>query len=616
MARARRSDDPVVGMLRIDHRPQAVELSTYLDAATIERATEEGNRWIKSLRHVTVGAQRLRDRFTYRGDSFWWFIELALAKEGAVSAFKTLAALEALFDRESPRALTVVSGDHVTRTLARSIARLHNVPCNVAGGLPRPGGRRRHDTCFHLGETLAARLRPAPRPPRHDVRLAIFVHTAFWRSTHGDRYLGPIIRALRERLPPGDMELVGIGPRTTWQMRSARRMPRTPREEPPPFHQIERYAPLRAVRPSLQVWLKRNAMWRAALASPELRQSMNVRGCDLSPVLLETMAHALRVHVPWSARAMDEVAATLDVLRPRLALTYAEAGAWGRALVIEGRRRGIPVIGVQHGFIGRHWLNYRHEPDEMLPSADNASDPGYPLPDLTLLFDGYAAAGLQEMGNVPPSALRVTGSPELDALSADMANLSAEQIEAARTVAGAASDQAVVLVLSKFTEIRPVYRALVDALRDLPAVRAVVKCHPAEGPEAYAGEGGRAPNLTVLESDTSLAALLRLSQLVVTVNSTLALHAMALGIPALALQMPNNLSPFVDGGAMAGLQPDEPIAPALQGLLYDDTRRKALADRAKAFLARYAIRSDGGAVRRATDSIVRLLERTERTERG
>ncbi len=62
----------------------------------------------------------------------------------------------------------------------------------------------------------------------------------------------------------------------------------------------------------------------------------------------------------------------------------------GRALVLEARRRGIAVVGLQHGFIYRHWLNYLHEPDEMLPSAGNPADKGFPKPDLTLLYEQFA----------------------------------------------------------------------------------------------------------------------------------------------------------------------------------------------------------------------------------
>ena len=65
------------------------------------------------------------------------------------------------------------------------------------------------------------------------------------------------------------------------------------------------------------------------------------------------------VTLPHKAAAL----AAADVVEQvaRAVVTYAEAGGWGRALVLEARRRGIASVGLQHGFIYRHWLNYRHE---------------------------------------------------------------------------------------------------------------------------------------------------------------------------------------------------------------------------------------------------------------
>src|SRR5258708_39350287 len=93
---------------------------------------------------------------------------------------------------------------------------------------------------------------------------------------------------------------------------------------------------------------------------------------------------------PWSARSMDEAAAALAAIEPDVALTYAEAGGWGRALALQYRRRRTPLAGLQHGLIYRHWLNYRHEPHETIPDPPNPADRGLPLPAATLLFDGDA----------------------------------------------------------------------------------------------------------------------------------------------------------------------------------------------------------------------------------
>ena len=59
-----------------------------------------------------------------------------------------------------------------------------------------------------------------------------------------------------------------------------------------------------------------------------------------------------------------------------------------------------------------------------------------------------------------------------------------------------------------------------------------------------------------------LAPLLAACRAVVTVNSTVALDAAVLGIPALVIGLPNNLSPFVEAGALAGAATPAEIAPA------------------------------------------------------
>ena len=188
---------------------------------------------------------------------------------------------------------------------------------------------------------------------------------------------------------------------------------------------------------------------------------------------------------------MDEAAAALDALGPSAAITCAEAGGWGRAIVLESRRRGIPTAGLQHGFIYRHWLNYRHEPDEAQPSAANAGDRGFPYPDRTLLFDEYAREYLERAGAFSPASLAVTGSPRLDRLVASARALSDSTRAALRDSLGARGNEAIVTVASKHSQIAAAFPALVDAVRTRADVVLVVKPHPAEGPGPYARDAGR-----------------------------------------------------------------------------------------------------------------------------
>ena len=131
---------------------------------------------------------------------------------------------------------------------------------------------------------------------------------------------------------------------------------------------IEALAPLDRIAASRDVWRRRYAHRTALQNSADLRDASVIHGLDCWPLIREELAGIAVLQWPWSARAMDEAAAALEALEPSVALTYAEAGGWGRALMLECRRQGIPSAGLQHGFIYRHWLNYLHEADEMLPA--------------------------------------------------------------------------------------------------------------------------------------------------------------------------------------------------------------------------------------------------------
>ena len=61
-------------------REVASDLPALLGASGREAARVEANRWIKRLRLVRYGATTMRGRFTYRGDSLWWFTEIYLHK--------------------------------------------------------------------------------------------------------------------------------------------------------------------------------------------------------------------------------------------------------------------------------------------------------------------------------------------------------------------------------------------------------------------------------------------------------------------------------------------------------------------------------------------------------
>jgi hypothetical protein len=429
--------------------------------------------------------------------------------------------------------------------------------------------------------------------------IAAFVHRAFWRADSGDgsaeAYIGPVLEALEQRVGRDGVTYVGVGPRANFRARHwwDPLVGSGPGSAPP----IELFAPLDRLEPSRRVWRARRDNIRALTRSADIRQHAVIDGCDAWPLVRHELAAVALLQWPWSARVRDEAEAALDVLAPRAVLTYAEAGGWGRALVLASRARGIPSIGIQHGFIYRHWLNYLHEPDELLPDPGHPADSGFPHPSATLVFDRYAAQHLAEAGRIPRDAIAVTGSPRLDDL------VRAFGTSGEGDTPAAARGRHVVLLATKHREARRVLGALVDAIGRIDGAHLVIKTHPAETPEVYGAAVAGSPHVTVLPASAPLAPLLRACRVVATVNSTVALDAAVLDVPALVLGLPNNLSPFVAAGAMAGAAHGE-IETMLRRILYDEEFRRQLKVSRSAFLERFGIGSDGTAAARAAQVIL------------
>ena len=606
--------DAVLSLTSGGGAKRRVQLSSYLDAADAERAAERAIAWIKQLRQLDAGGVPVRRRYTYRGDSLWWFTEIYLHKNQAIrSLFETIAAFNRLVDRETPKRIHVMRAVPLVRHVASQMTSHGKM---VASGTAMPSllweGRLlpldAHGGWLHTS-ALASRLRSRPAPPPVRPRIAAFVHRAFWREESADgsaeAYIGPVLQSLEGGLPAGEVAYVSLGPPENF---SARRWWHPLRSESHPSSAlpVEVFSALSDLRESRAVWASRHQNRKTLCSHAAIREHAMIDGVDCWPIVREELAGVALLQWPWSARAMDEAAAALAALQPRSVLTYAEAGGWGRALMLECRRRGIPTAGLQHGFIYRHWLNYLHDPDEMDPDPGNAGDAGFPRPDVTVLFDEYASQHLSTRGNFPPESLTVSGSPRLDTLVRSARAVDAAAVDRALASAGA-SGRLMLLVVAKFREAKRPLGEFLDAAAKFPDAQVAIKTHPAETPDVYDDIVRGKPNITVLPAGAPLAPLLRASRAIVTMNSTVALDAAVLGVPALVIGLPNNLSPFVDAGAMAGA-PAAQIEGALRQILYDEKFRQQLERARGLLLARFRILSDGGAAERSAEAVLKLVE--------
>jgi hypothetical protein len=581
------------------------QLGTFLTPELRELARLEANRWIKSLRLAPYDGTPMRQRFTYRGDSLWWFTEIYLHKMRRFDqAVSVILALERACDAESPVGLSVQTSDATARDAVEAFARGRGLALDLSGPPDEDGGLRWKSYQIGLAAKLS-RLRGTASIHK-SPKVTAFVHTAFWRQIKGlegprqESYIGAVLDAVSGAVGEDNLFCVGVGPRRNFRARRwwdavAPTAPHARFVIP-----IERLVPRRALTDSHALWRSRRALAHAVVSGDGIRAAAVFRGYDLWPIVRRELDAVARLQWPWSARAMDEAGAAMDALSSSIAVTYAEAGGWGRAIMLEARRRGIRSIGLQHGFIYRHWLNYLHEPDEMAPMG---ADRGCPIPDMTLLFDRYAEQHLLGEGRFPAGAVRVTGNARLDQLIAQCAALQPMR-DALRREFCAFPDQPLAVLAAKFGEIKDVLPELAAAVRSESGMRLVIKPHPAETADLYQPLVNEVANISIADGTTDLARLLTAADALVTMNSTVAIDGLVLGLPALVVGLPNNLSPFVDAGAMVGADGAENIRHQLHALLYDPEVRRRVVAAGAAFARDHALASDGHAARRTAEGIL------------
>ena len=377
---------------------------------------------------LRVDGEPFRDRFTLRGDSLWWFAELYLHKEQAILQVLRIAVRV----RRAGRARTAAGGDACQRTASRASIAHAAAARKVRYSGPRLAGPTvpalaRMDAravalavAARLSRLRAGRARAAgPRA------VAAFVHRAFWRSDARRRQRrvlhrpGPARRSNPASAPDG-IRYVGIGPRSNfrarrwWASAGGRAASSGDRAD----------RALRAVRAR---WRRRARSSRSTCHaarlwdSADLRAHAVIRGCDCWPLVREQLAGIALLQFPvvGARDGRSGRGARRASSRTSPSPTRKRAAGDARSRSSAGAA-ALPLAGLQHGFIYRHWLNYRHEPDEIAAgSGEPRRIAAFRSRPSTLLFDDYAARHLATAGTISAAgASQVTGSARLDELIA------------------------------------------------------------------------------------------------------------------------------------------------------------------------------------------------------
>src|SRR6185295_8961620 len=124
-------DATVVAVTRQGARA-TLDVHTLTGGDRREQTRAETTAWIKRLRLVPYDGVSMRERFTYRGDSLWWFTEIYLQKTRRLErAVATILALDAACASHDPAQLEVEARDLPVRAAAEAFGRARGLPVVV-----------------------------------------------------------------------------------------------------------------------------------------------------------------------------------------------------------------------------------------------------------------------------------------------------------------------------------------------------------------------------------------------------------------------------------------------------------------------------------------------------
>ena len=308
------------------------------------------------------------------------------------------------------------------------------------------------------------------------------------------------------------------------------------------------------------------------------------------------------------AKFISMAGAMLESIRPVVIVIEDEYSVFERALIVAAKKRNIPCVAIQHGVIHELHKGYLYQSGEISPDI-SAKSPFVPIADVTAVYGQYHKDLLTRVGGYPEDAVVVTGQPRYDR----MIDLDRESVRS-KLIEEWHLDPSKKIVLwttqchgISDAENKLNFHAVFDSISAIGDVQLIIKQHPGE-PERYDTMirehlEGYSIDAHIVAKDADTLGLLAVSDLVLLLNSTTGLEAVALQKPLIVMNLGGqpDIVNYVQEGVACGVYRPEDIKPTIEQLLRDDS---CLARNREEFIRKYLYRVDG----KAAERVVALIE--------
>ena len=589
------------------------------------------NELLNRLGGVQVGGVPLGEFMAFRGVSMWQF----LVTDQWSSFFlvvELIRVLQGIADGVAISQLRVFPADDPLTDLWEGVTSAFagrlGVPVSMVGHAPRdwrsvrrrlitpliasPAGpplRRMRDVASSESRFIARSARIARRAGNGSEgsgagRKLVFASISrHWMvdptdpSRKYDEQFYPLISALRQR---GWSRFVGID--CPYSHDTSALVERTRAAGPGivwrSFHSYRRPRGTRADR-GRRTFLE---MWAELRADAGFVSDFCYEGVPLMPALEERLESAFWNLLPRCAVALSTAGRIIEEEAPDAVIATYEVGPFQRALVIEADRRGVPVVGLQHGMILDYHYDYMHSRVSTSPATDMSS---FAIPKLTCVWGPAWKRVLTQHGAYPENAVAITGNWRYDAVLERRVELRS----AFREQLGILVDERVVLILSACQCIETYIRECLGIVADLPGWRPLIKLHPADDAAPIRDLlQHRGYPQSMLITGNMIPAVLG-ADLVVSQISTAITEAVLLNRPVILANFEDvaGAESYVEAGICEYITQPQQLPGAMFKLVEDETRRSEVVAARERFVADYFYNTDGRAAQRVAAELESLV---------
>lgn len=623
---------------------------SYLDKNFWEYVDRDATKWIDAWADKKIiGGRSIKEKFVCRGVSLWWFGRDILFSDagGIFDVVSFINLFYKIFKIEKPSLVCFFGYRSTKFSLIFQIAKSTGIKFNDHSLVRNFGfvssftkSFERHCLTFGralirifeiLSKKIAFFIFTAKKTitgidrPKNKKVLIIAHHANYARfySVAGSSYVGDFYyRGIEELLREDkNLDLSVLSPAT-------------PRLEKNPFFsdlvQIAKgtsYLPVEAyVKTSFYIKsifkkLSFKKSFKKIIVNPAFIESLDYKGINLHSILHRQLKRLFVSSFPSGILLLDIAESIIKKERPSIILTIYETSTDRKALEIIGRKKGIPILGLQHGVLSSFpsaRFSYYHKPSDVwrFQKSDILS---CPIADKTLVFGDYYKNLLIESG-YPADKVISTGCPRFDYLFNYERKKSLENCRKF----GINQNGKNILFLSEGLENEYMLQEIIQdheknirsakmILQSSPEDSAlVIKVHPRDNVNNYAQIFKDFPDRTIqIIKNVDLADLIHCASVVVMKASTAGLEAAISKKPIIDLNLfnePELADYYVKEGVALEAHDADSLKKALCDLLYNTPARKRLISNMDEFIEKFAFKSDGRSSERVKEVILQELK--------